>query len=111
MRLIKSCISNVEDGELLDGFAHPHTVTSTAMLSTSDLIIGDEKGNVSLLNRKQKCARVLWNIKVGAGVSSLSLSNEGVLITSLDNFVYLINPIKETGFGKKRLSGRLCINL
>jgi outer membrane protein assembly factor BamB len=95
-------------GELLDGFAHPHTVTSTAMLSTSDLIIGDEKGNVSLLKIGSKNAPVvLWNIKVGAGVSSLSLNNEGVLITSLDNFVYLINPIKGNRIWKKRLSGRL----
>lgn len=84
-------------------------LTAAAVISDSkNLVTGDAKGNISLTNIKSgNKNNNIWNIKIGGGISSLTPTNNNILVTSLDNFVYSINYHNGKQIWKKRLSGRL----
>lgn len=104
----KFYLAKSKTGEIFGSFDRSFTVTSAVLLSPSNIIIGDEKGNISSINfQNVKAFSAIWSVKTGGGVSSISLTAQGILVTSLDNFVYLIDPYKGNRLWKKRLSGRL----
>lgn len=69
------------------------------------LIVGDERGNVVLLSAET--GRTTWKFKSGAGISHVSMAKEGLIVTSLDNFIYLISMYNGDVVWKRRLSGRV----
>ena len=81
---------------------------TAAAYKSQNLFIGGEKGDISLLKLADNGkANFVWNIKIGGKISSLTTTEQGVLVTSFDNFVYLINQNNGKKIWKKRLSGRL----
>jgi len=83
-------------------------------IKNETLIVGDQKGVVSLIkidfeiSKKEKEKKnINWKFRLGAEVSNISFTPRGLLITSLDNFVYLISTEKGKLIWKKRLAGRI----
>jgi outer membrane protein assembly factor BamB len=104
----KFYLITAKTGEIIYSFFPSNIVTSATAISPGHLIIGDEKGFLSLVNVENEVkSDIVWSVKLGAGISSVSNTGNGVLVTSLDNFVYLINQTKGSRVWKKRLSGRL----
>ncbi len=79
---------------------------SLAFSRKGDLIVGDERGNVQHLGLPD--GESAWTFKTGAAVSSILDMDDGtILVTSLDNFVYLISDYNGNVIWKRRLSGRI----
>jgi len=72
---------------------------------------GDEYGKVFRLNSFYKRSKAnLWKFQNGAKISRIILTTKGLLLTSLDNFVYLISAEKGRLIWKKRLAGRITLD-
>ncbi len=56
------------------------------------------------MNRKN-----FWKFRNGAQVSSITFTPKGLLLTSYDNFVYLVSTEKGKLIWKKRLAGRITV--
>ncbi|MGD9561135.1 MAG: PQQ-binding-like beta-propeller repeat protein [Pyrinomonadaceae bacterium] len=93
------------DGSITSQFKVDFAPTSITATNAGALLIGDERGNVSLLSAKDN--GVVWKFKSGAAVSSIREIEEGIIVTSLDNFVYLISDYNGDVIWKRRLSGRV----
>lgn len=81
--------------------------TPTSVLSTRDggIAAGDARGNLAVFGPGS--SRPVWRFKSGGAVTSIAETDEGLLVTSLDNFVYLLSDYNGDVIWKKRLTGRL----
>ncbi len=73
--------------------------------SGNNLIVGDRKGILWSLNKKKKTRN--WSFRLGAEISSITLTERGLLVCSFDNFVYLISEKGGNIIWKNRLAGRI----
>jgi len=106
-RVIKVSLT---DGQVTDELKIP--APPTVIIENADknkLIVGDRKGNLLSLNKKfnRKAKAIEWRLRNGAEISSVTLTAEGLLISSFDNFVYLISENGGKLLWKKRFSGRI----
>ena len=92
-------------GRTISRQATEHVSTAVTFLKKDAVTVGDERGNVALMG--PEITRPVWRFKSGAGVSSIAESGEGILVTSLDNFVYLISDYNGDVIWKRRLTGRV----
>lgn len=81
-----------------------HRVSAIAMFGSDTLIIGDERGNI--LSYRAGSTSPDWKYKIGGAVASISAGGDDVLVTSLDNFLYSMDPASGSVNWRKRLSGR-----
>ncbi|MDQ3489657.1 MAG: PQQ-binding-like beta-propeller repeat protein [Acidobacteriota bacterium] len=79
--------------------------TAIAYLSENKIVTGDERGNVALINTLN--GQSVWEFKSGAGISAISTSGSGLVVTSLDNFIYMISPKNGDVIWKRRMPGRI----
>jgi outer membrane protein assembly factor BamB len=56
---------------------------------------------------RESTGKLLWRSRTGAAVQSVAGTSEGVLVASLDNFVYLLSFNRGHRIWKRRLSGRI----
>ncbi len=96
-----------------------HIIPKAISFNTNDetIIVGDQKGVVSSIKiekidfaiskKEKKTKNNPWKFRVGAEVSSMNFTPRGLLITSLDNFAYLVSAEKGNLIWKKRLAGRI----
>ncbi len=69
------------------------------------LFWGDKKGGVYAINPQNK--KILWQLRYGAEISNLVLTPMGILVTSFDNFIYMVSREKGKLIWKKRLAARI----
>lgn len=97
---------SASDGSILAKQA-TEFVPSSILVAAEDeeYAAGDRRGNVTLYGAKNR--RSVWRFKSGAGVSSIAQTGQGLIVTSLDNFVYLISDYNGDVIWKRRLTGRV----
>lgn len=93
------------NGEILNKLSLDLQPTALSLSKDGTTLVGDERGHVTLLGAGDN--KPVWKFKSGAGVSSAFEIDEGVLLTSLDNFVYLISDYNADVIWKRRLPGRV----
>lgn len=71
------------------------------------IFVGSADGNVYALNEVD--GRLRWRIHIGAGIQSVILTNNGLLVASLDNFVYNLSTHRGERLWKRQLPGRIAI--
>lgn len=81
------------------------TATAVGFLKDDNVVAGDERGNVILFGARE--TRSVWKFKSGGGVTFVFEAAGGILVTSLDNFVYLISDYNGDVVWKRRLTGRV----
>lgn len=88
-------------------FAPPTVIIENT--SKNKLIVGDRKGNLLSLNKKLKkeTKTIEWRFRNGAEISSVTLTAVGLLISSFDNFIYLVSENGGKPIWKKRFSSRI----
>jgi outer membrane protein assembly factor BamB len=109
---------SAKDGDTIYKF--PVFTEFSAIYYNSDakkLIWGSKKGNVSAITLDSRRLsepeasktkrKAVWKFKNGAEISEISLTEKGFLISSFDNFLYLISKDKGDLIWKKRLNGRI----
>ncbi len=68
------------------------------------LILGNKKGEVAA--QYVQSAKRIWKLRTGGEISSIVNSPRGLVITSYDNFIYLVSPLNGKIIWKKRMEGR-----
>ncbi len=71
------------------------------------LIWGDNKGNLTSATISPQTLSKKWQFRAGGSISTLTESENNILITSLDNYVYCLSIGSGRLIWKKRLSGRI----
>ncbi|HMQ03992.1 MAG TPA: PQQ-binding-like beta-propeller repeat protein [Pyrinomonadaceae bacterium] len=82
-----------------------HQPTFLSFAGKEGLLVGDERGHLFRLG--DPISRTLWRFKSGGAVSFASYSDEGIFMTSFDNFVYLLSDYNGSVVWKRRLTGRV----
>jgi outer membrane protein assembly factor BamB len=77
------------------------------MTTEDKLFWGEKKGFVNSFDTNSNS--LTWSVRHGGEISSLSLVSNGVLVTSLDNFVYFISLNKGKNVWRRRLAGRITV--
>jgi outer membrane protein assembly factor BamB len=79
---------------------------TTAVIETGqrELIVGDERGNITSFSQG---ATVAWKFKSGGEISRMLAFGPHILVTSHDNFIYLLAGKSGSVEWKKRLTGRI----
>ena len=94
-----------ETGEILFKGSTDFIPTAVTNPTPDVLVAGDERGNVASIGVPG--GKNIWKFKSGAAISFVSVSKEGLFITSLDNFIYLISMYNGDVIWKRRLPGRV----
>jgi outer membrane protein assembly factor BamB len=95
---------SIEDGRVLNEIDIDDTPTTVAGLSSSVIFLGDSLGNIRALQTQNK--RILWTTRVGAGIIDITKIPRGLLVSSFDNYIYLLSEKNGEKIWKKRLAGR-----
>ncbi len=82
----------------------PFGVTALSAGANGELVIGDERGNVSRLNGVDK---PIWTFKTGGEILIIIKAADNFLVASHDNFVYFLVARNGGRVWKKRLAGRV----
>ncbi|MGI8639540.1 MAG: PQQ-binding-like beta-propeller repeat protein [Pyrinomonadaceae bacterium] len=69
------------------------------------LVWGDKKGEIFATDILTK--KTIWKIRGGAEISNINYTVQGLLITSFDNFIYLVSLKSGKRLWKRRLEGRI----
>ena len=97
-------VIDTESGSVAAYLKTEHRLTSIELHGQGRLLIGDERGNV--LSYTVGSTTPEWRYKIGGAVASISAGGDDVLVTSLDNFLYSMDPASGSVNWRKRLSGR-----
>jgi outer membrane protein assembly factor BamB len=101
---------SLTDGRVLEQTKIPAPPTVIIENSGKNkLIVGDGKGNLLSLNKRfgKNTKAIEWKFRNGAEISSVTLTAKGLLITSFDNFIYMVSETGGKLIWKKRFSGRV----
>lgn len=94
---------DASSGSILSTRGLSNRPTAVASLASGELILGDDRGNISVLNGGEK---PLWRFKTGGEVSRLTVVGDSILAASHDNFVYSLS-LKGDVIWKRRMAGRV----
>lgn len=100
----KLLIAIGQDGNALFKHVLEFEPSTLAFTAENGVLAGDRRGHVVFFTTDNK---IFWKFKSGAAVSSVAETDEGVLVTSLDNFVYFLSDYNGDVIWKRRLPGRL----
>lgn len=99
---------SIEDGKILSQFETPSSPNIISVIKNRYLFWGDYKGNAYLKDLTTK--KIIWKIRSGAEIANILATQQDILISSLDNFIYLISIKTGKSMWKKRFTGRLLSN-
>ena len=111
-RLVLATLSNkviglsLYDGRLIENLLFPVPLTTIVeSLNENNFILGDGKGLLISYNKKLRTQD--WKFRNGGEISEVTFTRKGLIVTSFDNYIYLIAETNGRLLWKKRLSGRL----
>jgi outer membrane protein assembly factor BamB len=99
----------IKTGEILAEAKLKKESISSFIANESYILFGYVTGEIIKAAPSENKIEILWKIKAGAGISGLSEYHDGVLVTSLDNFIYLYSMESGKLRWKKRVAGRINI--
>lgn len=80
-------------------------VSALGQTATGELVVGDERGNLSLFTNG--IFKAAWKFKAGGQISEIVPIGVNLLVTSHDNFVYYLASRNGDVLWKKRLISRI----
>ncbi len=89
----------------LDKMSLKSFATVSEIVDDQKIVVGDNDGLVQLIGLQSE--QPDWSFKVGGKVSSLTALEKKIIVTSFDNFVYVISASNGDKIWKKRLLGRI----
>lgn len=93
-------------GEMETAFEAKMQITAIASKSSGRVYIGGKDGSVLAVDPENKTT--FWKSRIGgAQISDLTLTANGLLVSSFDNFIYFISANNGRRIWKRRLSGRI----
>ncbi len=81
------------------------SIPTIIMPSDNDLVyFGDNIGLIQAIGEKTK--KIHWSTVTGAGITDITIVSEGLLVSSNDNYIYLLSAKNGNRIWKRRLAGR-----
>jgi outer membrane protein assembly factor BamB len=80
-------------------------VTSVYVRENGMIVAGDDRGNVT--NYRDAAGAVWWRFKSGGRIGTILETNDGILVGSFDNFIYMLSKYTGDVKWKRRLDGRI----
>lgn len=93
-----------------DLLSHKETqrLTAVAALESRQIVYGSERGRLERVDSDNKPSR--WKFRAGGQISGIKPNGDRLLISSFDNFIYMVSPKGDLDW-KKRLPGRPAENV
>jgi hypothetical protein len=101
----KLYVIQADKGETISVIPSADKISVYRLIDKNSLVLGDYKGNVKLFSLKEKDFE--WKVKTGGEISSISHTSRGILVTSFDNFIYMLSEKSGGNVWKRRFSGRI----
>lgn len=99
---------SIENGSILAKLNVSTIPSLTSIINNRYLFWSNYKGNAYLIDLIPK--KTIWKFRSGAEISHITVTGQGILISSLDNFIYFVSVDKGKLLWKKRFDGRLLFN-
>lgn len=96
---------DVNTGAIIWQYKTGGAISSNVSLSGRTICVGSADYHAYGLSMDE--GRLLWRYRTGGRVQSVAPTVRGFLITSLDNFVYMISPLRGKRIWKRLLMGRV----
>ena len=96
---------DVKTGAIIWRYKTGGAISSNVTLSGRIICVGSADYHAYGLSLND--GRLLWRYRTGGRVQSVAATPHGFLITSLDNFVHLISPLRGKRIWKRLLMGRV----
>ena len=96
---------NAETGALIWEYKTRGAIHGAVALSGDVVYFGSGDGNVYAFSEIRK--KIIWRRRTGAAVEGATTVDNGVLVTSLDNFAYLLSLNKGALVWRRQLPGRI----
>lgn len=93
------------DGSISSTISTPREIKTLAYRANQMLVAGDDRGNVT--NYRDQAGAIWWSFKSGGRIGPIVETDDGILVGSYDNFVYLISKYSGDVKWKRRLDGRV----
>jgi len=97
-------------GEILEEIKVENNSLKSSVVKENYRLTGNTTGEVIKIIYSEGKSRIAWKIKTGGSISNLMVLQEGILVTSLDNFIYLFSSEEGKLRWKRRVSGRITRN-
>lgn len=102
----KIIILSASDGRLIEILDLSISLTTIVQgTDAGNLILGDAKGLLVSFNKRSKTQN--WRFRYGGEISDVRFTREGILVSSLDNYIYMVSETNGKLLWKKRFSGRV----
>ena len=95
----------LQTGEIISKTSTEVEITAIVSTNRSNVIYGTKRGLIRALDTDSK--KSFWSIKIGGEISGIIKTDKGLLVSSFDNFIYMLDINKGHKIWKKRFSGRL----
>jgi outer membrane protein assembly factor BamB len=105
-RLIRAL---VKSGEISEETKLKKSAITNSIVKDTYLLLGYSTGEITKVTANNNKNNTLWKIKAGASISGLAEYQNEILVTSLDNFIYLFSRESGKLRWKKRVAGRINI--
>lgn len=92
------------DGQLLTQIKIKNFAQGNLAASNGTVFLGDSEGDINSL--READSRLLWTLRTGGAVQDILPTKFGLLITSLDNFVYFHKYSNGKRLWRRRLAAR-----
>jgi outer membrane protein assembly factor BamB len=97
-------VLKIANGQENHRFTLPYQARGKIVYSKGVLLFGDMSGNVSALDETD--GHIMWTLRLGGAAQNILTTENGVLISSLDDFVYFQNILSGRRVWRKRLASR-----
>ena len=101
----KLVVLSAQTGQTLGNISIEKTVSALTIRENEMIVAGDERGGVTTY--RSYAGEIWWRFKSGAKIGTIIETNDGTLVGSFDNFVYLLSNYSGDVKWKKRLDGRI----
>jgi outer membrane protein assembly factor BamB len=95
----------VNTGEVLSKIPVETQVTAISLFDKSTVIYGDKKGIIRSVNVES--GKTYWTVKSGGEITGIVKAGKGLLVTSFDNFIYMLDKTSGRKIWKRRLANRV----
>jgi outer membrane protein assembly factor BamB len=96
---------SIADGKFTKEIPVSEIPTRIFISDNENVIWADKKGTTQFVNAATQ--KIIWKKRFGGEVSSITKTANGILISSFDNFIYLVDIKTGKVKWRKRLSGRI----
>lgn len=96
---------SLEQGRVLQTLNAPAAISGPIAAVGESIVFSDKLGNIYAVRITD--GKTLWKTRAGAEVSDISMTDFGLLVSSNDNFAYMLSPGRGDRKWKRKFSGRL----